>query len=346
MSGSKYKEWVFEGDFKACFDTLNHDFIMRQIGGFPEAELIAKWLKAGFMDNSVFNATEEGTPQGGIISPLLANIALHGMESALDIKYTMQRQGQELIHTNKAKYTVCKYADDFVIMCKTKEEAEGVYLKLADYLAERGLTLSEEKTKITHILDGFDFLGFNIRRYKVHDGVKMLIKPSKSNINSIKAKIAEIFKNSYGNNAQNLISKLNPVIIGTANYWCHQVAKETYSAMDCYIWQKLSIYLRRSHPKKNWEWIKKRYFKPDKTGQSRGRWILTDPDTGNQLKRMSWTPIIRHVKIKHDYSPFDKDLKEYFEKRDIKEFNLNSVAYRQKLAKTQKHKNTFVLYVE
>lgn len=337
MKGKNHKEWVFEGDFKGCFDTLNHDYIIKQIQGFPETELIAKWLKAGFDDKSVFNETEEGTPQGGIISPLLANIALHGMESVLGIKYTLVRHGDKITYENHTPYTMCRYADDFVIMCATKEEAEGLYLKLADYLSERGLNLSEEKTMITHVTDGFDFLGFNIRKYNTHDGIKLLVKPTKGSISNFRTKVAEIVQSSYGSNAQTLISRLNPVIIGTANYWCHNVAKEIFSKMDSYIWERIYRYLRRSHPKKSWKWIKKQYFKPDKTGQSKSRWIFTAPDTGNQLKKMEWTPIVRYVQIKYNYSPYDMKLKDYFEKRGRKEFDLNNVAYRQKLAKKQRY---------
>jgi len=337
MKGKNKKVWIFEGDFKGCFDTLNHDYIMQQLKEFPETELIGRWLKAGFVDNKVFNETEEGSPQGGIISPLLANIALHGMEQELGINYTLVHHGKKTSYENHTSYTMCIYADDFVILCETKQEAENPYTILGNYLRDRGLTLSEEKTKITHISDGFDFLGFNIRRYTTHTGAKLLIKPSKSSIRSFKTKVADIVESSYGNNVQTLINRLNPVIIGTANYWCRTVAKEIFSAMDNYVWKKIYRFLRRSHPKKGWKWIKAQHFKPDKTGQSRNKWILTDPNTGNQLKKMAWTPIVRHQQIKYNYSPYDVTLKGYFAKRDQREFDLNNVAYRQKLAKKQNY---------
>ena len=337
MKGNTKREWVFEGDFKGCFDTLNHDFIIRQLEGFPESELIAKWLKAGFVDNKVFNETDEGTPQGGIISPLLANIALHGMEQVLGIKYTLVRHGEKITYENHTPYMMCRYADDFVIMCKTKQEAEQLYKTLEEYLSCRGLALAEEKTKVTHVSDGFDFLGFNVRKYDTQNGAKLLIKPSKDSIRKFKNTVAGIVRGSYGNNVQSMINRLNPVIIGTANYWCRKVAKETFSAMDNYVWGRIYRYLRRTHPKKGWKWIKRQYFKPDKTGQSMDKWILTDPVTGNQLKKMAWTPIVRHQQVKYNYSPFDANLKEYFDNRDRKEFDLNNVAYRQKLAKKQKY---------
>jgi RNA-directed DNA polymerase len=340
------RSWIFEGDFKACFDTLNHDWILKQIEGFPEAAVIAKWLNAGFVDNNVFNETEEGTPQGGIISPLLANIALHGMEKALGIKYTPCKRTRGTTYENHTKYSLCRYADDFVVMCHSKEDAENVRVLLANYLSERGLTLADNKTKITHAEEGFDFLGFNVRRYNVtifrkgqqpQPGKKLLIKPSKDSVKALKAKIKDVYARARGTNAQALIGRLNPIVAGTANYWRSQVAKEIFRDIDCYLWKKTERWITRPHPRKNWKWIKDRYFKPDSTGQSKAKWILTDPDTGNQLKRMSWTEIKRHEMIKHTSTPFDSTLTEYFRKRDIKEFENNTVSSRQKLAKKQNY---------
>ncbi len=332
------KVWIFEGDFKGCFDNLNHNYILEQIKGFPAFNIIAKWLKAGFVDNNVFHESEDGTPQGGIISPLLANIALHGLEDLLNIKYRKVKRKIKTTYENRAKFAVTKYADDFVIMCESKEDANGLYIKLKPYLETRGLELAMDKTKITHIEEGFDFLGFNIRKYKTHNGSKILTKPSKDSIKNAKRKISEKAKQLYGKNVQKLIGTLNPITLGTANYWSPTVAKKVFSEMDSYIWKVQYKFLRRLHPKKSWQWISKRYFKPDKTGQSNNNWILTDPITNNQLKKVSWVPIKRHVLIKYDYSPFNKNLEDYFEKCDIKEFDRNNVAYRQKLARKQKYK--------
>lgn len=337
VKGGK-KQWIFEGDFKGCFDNLNHEFIMEQIKGFPHSEIIEKWLKAGFIDNKVFNETEEGTPQGGIISPLLANIALHGMEEILGIKYNTVNRKNEVTYENRTKYAMARYADDFVVMCENEQDARNLYETLKPYLEKRGLELAQEKTKITHITEGFDFLGFNIKRHKTQNGSKLIIKPSKDSIKSFKGKISDNTKMLYGKNIKTLINTLNPIIIGTANYWSSVVSKEVYTAMDNYVWTNVYRFLRRLHPKKSWNWIKDRYFKPDKTGQSKNKWILTDPITNNQLKKMAWTPIVRHPQIKHDYSPYNKELKEYFIKRDKKEFDKNNVAYRQKLAKKQDYK--------
>jgi RNA-directed DNA polymerase len=233
---------------------------------------------------------------------------------------------------------VAKYADDFVIMCESEVEANNLYTKLKPYLTARGLELAMEKTKVTHIENGFDFLGFNIRKYKTHNESKVLIKPSKDSIKVAKKKITDKTRQFYGKSVQVLVRTLNPIIIDTANYWSPSVAKEVFSEMDSRIWKTQYKFLKRLHPKKSGRWISQKYYKPDKTGQSKSNWILTDPITNNQLKRMSWTPIVRHVQIKYDYSPFNKNLKGYFEKRDIKEFDKNNVAYRQKLAKKQKYK--------
>jgi len=333
------RSWIFEGDFKACFDTLNHDFILKQISGFPQRSVIAKWLKAGFVDNSVFNETEEGTPQGGVISPLLANIALHGMEGALGIKYDQSNR-------NRAKYSLCRYADDFVIMCPTKEDAENLYPLLSDYLTERGLTLAEDKTRITHAEDGFNFLGFNVRRYnatKCKKGQapkqvkKLLIKPSKESVKALRAKISEVFGKAKGANAEALIGRINPIIIGTANYWKPCVAKEAFVQIDHYTWGKVKRWINRSHPTKNWTWKRERYIKPDKMGQSKNNWIFTDPVTGMQIRKMAWTEIKRHTLIAHDNSPFDSKLTDYYHKRDIKQFENDNVLSRQKLAKKQNY---------
>ncbi|OON95960.1 MAG: group II intron reverse transcriptase/maturase, partial [Candidatus Epulonipiscioides saccharophilum] len=336
LKGGK-RQWIFEGDFEGCYDNLNHEFIIKQLEGFPEREIIEKWLKAGFVDNKVFTITEEDTPQGGIISPLLANIALHGMEEILSIQYNAVNRQDITTYENIGTYAMARYANDFVVMCNTEQEAHQVYDLLKSYLEIRGLELAPDKTKITPVTSGFDFLGFNIKRYKTEKGNKLLVKPSRDSINKLKQKVSSNTKQLYGNNVQTLVNTLNPIIIGTANYWSPSAAKEIYSEMDTYIWDRIKKFLVRMHPKKSWKWIKEQYFKADKTGQSKNQWLLTDPITGNQLKKMAWTPIVRHSQIKHTHSPFNKELEEYFIKRNIQEFDKNNVVYRQKLAKKQSY---------
>lgn len=336
------KQWIFEGTFKGCFDRLSHDYILEQLGNFPAKELIAKWLKAGFIDNNVFNVTMEGIPQGGIISPLLVNIALHGMEEALGIKYYKIshgiRKGKQIYdYENQKTYTMSRYADYFVVMCETKEQAEKVYELLKVYLEKRGLELPSEKTKVINIWEGFDFLGFTIRRFKTQNSSKLICKPSNESIEKCKHKLKAIFKQMTGTNVEQLINGVNPVIIGYANYWSSVVSKEIYSKIDNYVWNRTVIFLKRLHPKKSWKWVVSQYFKPDKTGQSKNKWILTDPVTGNQLIKMTWTLIKRHAMVQYNFSPFDKNKKVYFDVRDKKEFDRNNVLYRRKLAKRQNY---------
>ncbi|KZL88914.1 group II intron reverse transcriptase/maturase [Clostridium magnum] len=336
------KQWIFEGDFRGCFDNLNHSYIMEQIKEFPANNIIKRWLKAGFVDNGVFNKTEFGTPQGGIISPLLANIALHGMEAELGITYKkLNKKRDGVVYENQGTKAVVRYADDFVVICSSKEEAESIYKRIRPYLDKRGLELAEDKTKITHIDEGFDFLGFNVRRYKIttsKSGYKVLIKPSKESIKRAKKTLSETAKSVRGNNVGVLIDKLNPIILGTANYWSTQVSSEVFSTMDNHIFKVQYKILKGLHPTKSWKWKKGKYYKPDRYGQSKNKWILTDTITGKQLTMFSWRPIVRHELIKFNNSPFDKSLKNYFKRRDIREFERDNVALRQKLAKKQNYK--------
>ncbi|WP_298523337.1 group II intron reverse transcriptase/maturase [uncultured Methanobrevibacter sp.] len=310
--------WVYEGDFQACFDTLNHEFILKQIKGFPQYNLVKRFLEAGYVDNNVFHNTVEGTPQGGLLSPLLANIALHGMEEALGISYRPFNTKDGVMYKTKGNYRVVRYADDFLIFARSKEEIMKVESILEQYFEERGLILSKEKTFIKHISEGFDFVGFNFRQYKTKDGLKCFSKPSKDSIKKFKMKVDEIVKDCYGSNVEVLINWLNPVIRGTTNYWRHVVSKEVFYAMDAYIFKKVYRFLCRMHSNKGKRWINKRYFPYFSDGKHSSKWVLTDPRTGIHLIRMGWTPIRRHIMIKHNYSPYDRDKTEYFKLRGSK----------------------------
>jgi RNA-directed DNA polymerase len=335
LSARSTRRWIFEGDFKGCFDNLNHSYIMECLTGFPAKETIYKWLKAGYVDNHTYNETESGTPQGGIVSPLLANIALHGMERELGVRYYLDRNDYKLCRNSVG---IIKYADDFVIVCKTKEEAMSMYDMLKPYLEKRGLTLAEDKTKVTQITEGFDFLGFNLRQYKSNNGMHLLIKPSKTSAKKARETVNKVFAQLRGKPVVDLITKLNPIIRGIGNYWSSQVAKKIYGSIDHYIFIKTRKHLKVMHPNKPFRWIYKKYFKADNTGISKDKWILTDPhNTRNQLFRMSWIPIVRHNSIKYRNSPDDAGLIEYFEKRNKKEFIRNNVLSKQKLAKTSNY---------
>lgn len=337
LNRGSLKEWIFEGDFEGCFDNINHQHIMTCISSFPNKNIIQKWLESGYVDNDVFHKTDKGTPQGGIISPLLANIALHGMEEEIGVRYFYpKRDGAQLYPKSIG---VVRYADDFVIVCPTEEEARGMYEKLQPYLQKRGLKLAQDKTRVVHISEGFDFLGFNFRQYPTKDGMKLFIKPSKASVKEARRKIKEIFIWGKGRETSVLIERLNQTIRGIANYWSPTVAKKIYRDIDTYTLKRTLIYLRQRHHRKGIKWIRQRYFKPDHTGVSKDKWLLTDPNNHeNQLIRMSWTKIERHIKIKQNHSPFDASLKEYFEKRDKKEFDKENTFAKRKLAKKSKYK--------
>ena len=325
IKGNKWC-WVLEGDFKGCFDNLSHDFILKQLKGFTLKGVVERILKAGYLDNNVFNETIKGTPQGGLLSPLSANIALTGLEEYLNITYKEikhdKNDDEYVTYATKGDYRVVRYADDFVIFAKTKEEINEVRNILEPYLDERGLELAEDKTKSTHPHKGFNFLGFNCRLYKSQNRYKCLIKPSKESIKKAKRKINDIFYYCRGNSVDFLIDKLNPVIEGIGYFWRISVAKQAYSEMDNYIWKKLYHFLRRLHPHKSWKWIVNKYFPQyDEEGNFIGKWTLVGPNDKNQITKMASIPIRRWNMIKYNYSPYDVSKTEYFENRMRKQFS-------------------------
>ena len=304
---------VFEGDFKSCFNTLNHDFILKQIKGFPYANIVKKFLKAGYVEDNIYCPTTEGTPQGGLLSPLLANIALHGLEECLDITYK-EKHGKDGCPTyvTHGKYRVVRYADDFLIFATNGEDLKAIPDILQPYLEDRGLILAEDKTNFTTLYKGFDFLGFNVRMYNG----KCLIKPSRESLKEARAKIREIFRMMRGHNVKELTDALNPVITGIAEFWKPMVSKKSFTKIDNYIWKKIWKFLKHLHHNKSHRWIVKKYFPiPNKGDAHQDKWILTDPKTGKQLIKMSWTKIKRHAMIKHNHSPLDKSKIFYFKKR-------------------------------
>lgn len=329
------KKWIFEGDFKGCFDHLSHHWIRKQTYSFPGKTLIQRWLEAGYIDRHSFSETKEGTPQGGIISPLLANIALHGMEEELGVIYRKTYKSNEsyAIHP-KCKIAIVRYADDFVVLTETKQQAQSIYEKIQPYLNKRGLELSIEKTKVTHIEEGFDFLGFSVRQYKTWKGNKLLIKPSKDSVKKAKEKIRNTFRIMRGQPIGELIKVLNPIIRGYGQYWRHVVSQKTYDKIGHYIFEKICKHLIRLHPKKSWKWIKKTYFKKPHHG-GKESWTPTCPLTNIQLLQMPWFKIKRHVMVLYKNSPDDPTLKEYWEKRDRKVFDGTNTLDKIKLAKKQ-----------
>ena len=312
------RPYIFEGDFKSCFDTLDHQHILDKLGNFPLKKLIKKWLEAGYLENNIFYKTRTGTPQGGIISPLLANVALDGLEDALNIKYKQKKTHGKYYYNNISKYVVIKYADDFVILCKTLEDAEDIYGLLDDYLEDRGLTLAPDKTRITHIKDGFDFLGYNIRCYEGQDRDKVLVKASKDSIKSFKNKAKYIISRCYPWNLEESIIKLNYLINGTGNYWRIGSNKKIFNKMDNYIYELWMRQIKRWYPNKSVKWRVKKHFKESLDPNHNDKWTFTDPKTDSQVDKMSWINIKYSRCIKYKATPYDVEYDEYMEKHKSK----------------------------
>jgi RNA-directed DNA polymerase len=301
-------QWVLEADIAGCFDNINHEWLMNNV--CMDKGILKKWLKAGYKWNGKLFSTDAGTPQGGIISPTLANLTLDGMEKML-----LERFGvKSSLASNKAKVNLTRYADDFIITGATKEVLEEVRKMIEGFLKDRGLTLSEEKTKIVHIEEGFDFLGWNVRKY---DG-KLLIKPAKKNVQAFLRKVRGIIKENKTVKQENLIALLNPVIRGWANYHQNQVAKEIFNKVDHVIWKQLWQWAVRRHSDKSAAWVKSKYFMRD----GLRNWVFgtkVEDDKGEKrsvtLVKASDTMIKRHVKIKGTANPYDPEFETYFEER-------------------------------
>jgi RNA-directed DNA polymerase len=315
-------QWVLEADIKACFDQISHEWMLANIP--MDKVILQKWLKAGYVYQNELFPTNAGTPQGGIISPVAANMTLDGLEAMLAEKFPKAKQ-------RGLKMNMVRYADDFIITGNSKEWLENeVKPVVVAFLAERGLILSPDKTKITHIKEGFDFLGWNIRKY--NDG-KLLMKPSKTNVKAHLDKIREVIKGNKTAKQANLIGLLNPILRGWANYHRHVVAKKTFARVDSYVWSMLWRWAVRRHPNKGARWVKDRYFKT----QGSRNWVFAATEKNEDgsrrtitLLKETDTPIQRHIKIKGDANPHDAKWEAYFEARWGKKM-LNSPRGRAKL---------------
>lgn len=303
MSNTGRDTWVLEADIKGFFDNIAHESILTMLGNFPKRKLIKGWLKAGFVFQGKLNPTEQGTPQGGVISPLLANIGLHGLETF--IKATNKRLG------------VVRYADDFIVTARDRASLENAQNLIQAWMFQRGLELSAEKTVITPMEEGFDFLGFNSRHYNG----KLLIKPSKKKVLTFCKRLGKEIRNVSSVKQEVLIRKLNPILRGFANYYKGVISKETFSYISYRIWQYLWRWAKRRHPNKKARWIYKRYFKTIKGNQWTFACTTSDRHGKNKelvLYKIASTPIERHIKVKGNSSPDDPSLKEYWDKRHQK----------------------------
>ncbi|WPV67051.1 group II intron reverse transcriptase/maturase [Chitinophaga sp. LS1] len=307
--------WILEGDIKGCFDHISHEWMDNNI--CLDKVIMNKWLKAGFIETGKLFPSLDGIPQGGMVSPVMCNMTLDGIAQMLANNFK-QHKG----------ITFIRYADDFIVTGHSKETLEKeVKPAITAFLKERGLELSEEKTKVTHITEGFDFLGQNVRKYPSRGKLKLLIKPSEKNIHSFLENIRELFHLARSTTQAQLIQKLNPKIRGWANFHRGVVSKKTFSRIDNEIWHLSLRWAKRRHSNKSVKWILSKYYKRIKGVNHRF--------SGNDLQKngilqevplflMSYTSIRRHVKILKSAHPFDIKYDEYFEMRTSEKWKYNS----------------------
>jgi len=304
--------WVLEGDIKGCFDNISHEWLLDHVP--MDKAVLRKWLKSGYLEKQVFYDTISGTPQGGIISPVLANFALDGLDTRL--RETFPLRGKGSWRGKAAQVHLIRYADDFIITGYSKEVLESKVKPLVEsFLAERGLVLSPEKTSITHLTCGFDFLGQNVRRYP---NGKLLIKPSRKSIKSLLTKVKEIVRKCLGVPAHVLITRLNPVIRGWANYHRHVVSKRIFARIDAEIFHIIWKWAKARHQKKGLRWIKSKYF--ERVG-NRDWWFFgKSTKAGSKVSyynlfHASSIRIVRHIQVKSDLNPYDPSWAEYLAQR-------------------------------
>ena len=302
LSRKRSPQWILEGDIKACFDRISHSWLLDHIP--MDKYILRKWLAVGYMEEGILYPTEAGTPQGGIASASLANMALDGLEQ---VAVNAAPKGQ--------KVHVVKYADDFIVTGASREVLEErVKPAVEAFLWERGLELSAEKTHITHINDGFDFLGFNVRKYSG----KLFIKPAKASVKTFLGELRRFIKSNRAAKTEQLVRQLNRKIRGWANYYRHAVAKRTFTYVDHKVFLALLSWVNYRHPNKSNQWKRKRYFRT----QGRRQWVFyagTQDKQGKathlDLLQAAHVSIIRHVKIRADATPYDPAFQDYFARR-------------------------------
>lgn len=293
LSKKNSAQWVLEGDIKGCFDNINHQWLLTNIP--IDKSIVSQFLKAGFIYKRHLNPTKAGTPQGGPISPILANMTLDGIEKLLMTNYP--KCGK----SSKVNFT--RYADDFIVTANSEETAQEIRDMIIDFLKERGLEVSDDKTLITNINEGFDFLGWNFRKYNG----KLLIKPSKKSIKRFTETISQTIRKGMAWSQDVLIAKLNPIVRGWTNYHNSVVSSEVFQILDHRIWEMLWRWAKRRHPNKSKDWIVNKYWKRS----SSRRWNFRTEINGLQLP--SNTRIYRHIPLKLQMNPvLDRD---YFRER-------------------------------
>src|SRR5258708_6699657 len=331
VTSHKQKIWILDADIAAAFDNINHEFLLKAIKGFPARELIKQWLKAGYVEYGEIHETETGTPQGSVISPLLANIALHGMEEAIGIQ-------QQNSH-HKQNRAIVRYADDFCVLCESQQDAETTQQILTEWLRTRGLTFSTEKTRIVHLSEGFDFLGMTIKLYKTKktkSGTCVLIRPSKKSVVKIREKLRDHWRTLIGTNIEAILETLNPIIRGWANYHRKQVASHTFKILDGWMFRREVRYSTRMHPNKPRKWIQHKYWGCLNLDR-KDNWVFGERQTGRHLLKFAWFKIERHVMVKGTASPDNPILKPYWQARN-ETLKTDLSSSWQKIAKNQNYK--------
>lgn len=317
------KQWVIEGDIRGCFDNISHEHILKTLKSWDVknniVEIIERMLRAEILFKDTIQDNDTGTPQGGILSPMLANVALTALDDYCYKNFGISTKCSKKQGGNYIQNPLVRYADDFVIVCKSEAETEFIKGKISTFLNEEiGLTLSEEKTKITHISDGFDFLGFNFRKYcerspksKYHTIGKLEILPQKEKVQKVIRKMQEKLDNNKTAKPESIIRMLNPIIRGFGMYNRFVVSKRTFSSIDSALWHMLWKWAKRRHPNKSRKWIRRKYFTT--TGR---KWMFED-EVGNTIMNMESIPIVRYELIRKGMRVHSNDskTKEYCQKR-------------------------------
>lgn len=308
LSRKNSATWVLEGDIRGCFDNISHAWMLDHIS--TDKEVLRKWLKAGYMENRTLFPTEAGTPQGGIISPTLANLTLDGLGRLLKETFRPRKIRGKLFNP---KVNFVRYADDFIITGCSKELLEDEVKPLVErFMLDRGLQLSPEKTCVTHIEDGFDFLGQNLRKY----GGKLLITPSAKNMHAFLEKVRDTIRSNRAVSQEYLIRLLNPIIRGWAYYHRHIEAGQAFRKVGMVLWHSLWRWAKRRHPSKSATWIVDRYW--HRIGWRKWCFALSAGSERSDAVRLvdpSQIAIRRYVKVKSDANPFDPHWRSYFETR-------------------------------
>lgn len=310
-------KWILEGDIKSCFDDISHKWMEENIT--MNTKVLRQFIKAGYLYNKKLFPTNKGAIQGGSISPTLANIVLDGLQQHLHNTFNIGLRGK-IIKKKLHKLHYVRYADDFVVTAENKEMLEKVKTEIKTFLEPRGLELSEEKTLITNIDDGFDFLGWNIRKYNG----KLITKPSKKSVQKIRNNLSETIHRFSNSSQDMLIYKLNQIITGWCNYHNAVCSKKTFEKIDDILYKMLWRWAKRRHPNKGKKWILNRYWKRIKSR----KWVFSDEKS--ELKRCGDVPIVRHIPLKRDKNPY-LDV-EYFKARKETQKRKRQKAYKRTAA--------------